>query len=398
VRRYRYKAIGKDGILQKGVLEVSSSSDLKSHLRNAGLSLISYSVDISFLFTRKVKSQALMDLCLHLEQFENAGVPLKESLEELCQVCSTPKLKAILAQVIKDVEGGLLFSDALVKHPSIFDSVFVGLMAVGEKTGNLSFAYHHLFQHLKWVDEVQAQTLKALRYPLIMSLVLLAVIFILMTVLVPEFVKFIQNSTAEIPFTTLFLISVSGFCSEYLFPILIILGILITLSVGFFKYHPKSALWKDRLLNTFPLIGPLRKMVCVARFCHILAVMFGGGINILQALQTARKSLKLGEMYEALENVETLVREGHSLSGAFQRVGVFPSMVVRMVKVGEQTSSLQKTLSHVKDYFDTTLKRKVDHMVGLIEPLIILSVGGVMAWVIYSIFLPLYDTLSTLDY
>lgn len=398
MRRYRYKAIGKDGSLQKGVLEVSSSSDLKSHLCNAGLSLISYSVDISFLFSRKVKTQTLMDLCLHLEQFENAGVPLKESLEELCQVCSTPKLEAILTQVIKDVEGGLLFSDALAKHPSVFDSVFVGLMAVGEKTGNLSFAYHHLSQHLKWVDEVQAQTFKALRYPLIMSLVLLAVIFILMTVLVPELVKFIQNSTAEIPLPTLFLLTVSGFFSDHFFLILATSGLLITLLVTFFKYSPKGPLWKDRLLNALPLIGRFRKMICLARFCHIFAVMFGGGIDILQALQTARKSLKPGQMYGALENVETLVREGLSLSGAFQRVSVFPSMVVRMVKVGEQTSSLQKTLSHVKDYFDTTLKREVDHMVGLIEPFMILSVGGVMAWVIYSIFLPLYDTFSTLDY
>lgn len=396
--RYRYKAIGKDGILQKGILEVSSPSDLKGQVRTLGLSLISYSVDISCLFSQKVKAQALMDLCLHLEQFENAGIPLKESLIELRQVCSTPKLQTILIEVIKDVESGVLFSSALAKHPSVFDSVFVGLMAVGEKTGHLSFAYRHLFQHLKWVDEVQAQTFKALRYPLIMAIVLLVVVFILMTVLVPELVKFIENTRAEIPFTTLLLLSFSGFCANHFFLILVMLGILTTLSVAFFKYHPKGSFWKDRLFNAFPLIGPMRKMISLARFCHIFSVMFGGGIDILQALQTARKSLRPGQMYEALENAETLVREGLSLSGAFQKVGVFPSVVVRMVKVGEQTSSLQKTLSHVKDYFDTTLKRRVDHMVGLIEPCMILSVGCVMAWVIYSIFLPLYDTLSTVDY
>ncbi|OJW51048.1 MAG: hypothetical protein BGO67_12000 [Alphaproteobacteria bacterium 41-28] len=396
--RYRYKAVGKDGLLQKGILEVSSPSDLKGHVRTLGLSLISYSVDISCFFSRKVKSQALMDLCLHLEQFENAGIPLKESLIELRHVCSAPKLQSILIEVIKDVECGLLFSNALAKHPSVFDSVFVGLVAVGEKTGNLSFAYQHLFRHLKWVDEVQAQTFKALRYPLIMAIVLLTVVFILMTVLVPGLVKFIQNSGAEIPVTTFFLLSFSGFCSDHFFLILAMLGILTTLSVAFFKYHPKGHLWKDRLLDTIPLIGPLRKMISLARFCHIFAVMFGGGIDILQSLQSARKSLKPGQMYAALENAETLVREGFSLSGAFQKVGVFPSMVVRMVKVGEQTSSLQKTLSHMKDYFDATLKRNVDYVVGLIEPFMILSVGCVMAWVIYSIFLPLYDTLSTVDY
>ena len=395
---YRYKAIGKEGALQKGVLEAPSPSELKSHLRNLGVSLITYSVDISFLFSRNVKSRALMDLCLYLEQFENAGIPLKESLEELRQGRNTPKLQAILVEVIKDIECGLLFSKALTKHPKVFDSIFIGLIAVGEKTGNLSFAYHHLFQHLKWVDEVQSQTVKALRYPLIMALVLFAVVLVLMTVLVPELVKFIQSSSADLPLSTLILISISRFFRDYFLLIIVTSGIHIVLLMAFLKYHPRGPLWKDRLLSIFPLIGPLRKMISLARFCHVFAVLFGSGIDILQALQTARKSLKLGQMYEALERVETLVREGNSLSCAFQKVDVFPSMVVRMVRVGEQTSSLQKTLLHVKEYFDTTLKRHVDHMVGLTKPLMILSIGLVMAWVIYAVFLPLYDTLSTLDY
>ncbi|HUX79395.1 MAG TPA: type II secretion system F family protein [Alphaproteobacteria bacterium] len=396
--RYRYKAFAKEGALQKGTLEAASARVLKSHLRTLGLSLVSYSLDLSHLFSRKIKPQVLMDLCLHLEQFENAGIPLKDSLEELHLACSTPKLQTILMNIIKDIEGGLLFSLALAKYPSVFDSVFVGLITVGEKTGNLAFAFHHLFQHLKWVDEVQAQTFKALRYPLIMATVLLTVVLILMTVLVPELVKFIQNSKAEIPLTTLLLLSFSGFCSDHFFPMMTTAGIISALGAAFFKYHSKGPLWTDRLLGKFPLIGPLRKMIFLARFCHVFAVLFESGIDIIQALQIARKSLKPGQIHTALETVEVLVKEGLSLSDALQKVGAFPSLVVRMVKVGEQTSALQKTLSHVKEYFDTTLKRRVDHMMGLIEPCMILSVGLVMTWVIYSIFLPLYDTLSIVDY
>ncbi len=395
---YRYKAIGKEGTLQKGVLEASSPSELKNHLRNLGFSLITYSVDISFLFSRKVKSRALMDLCLHLEQFENAGIPLKESLTELRQVRNTPKLQIALVNVIKDIECGLLFSNALSKHPTIFDSIFVGLIAVGEKMGDLSFAYRHLFQHLKWVDEVQSQTVKALRYPLIMAIVLFAVVFILMTVLVPELVKFIQTPSVDLPLSTLILISCSGFFSDNFFLIMIIFGVHALVLMSFFKYHPRGPLWRDRILGRSPLIGPLRRMISLARFCHIFAVLFESGIDILQALQTARKSLKSGQMYEALERVEILVKEGNSLSNSFQKVGVFPSIVVRMVRIGEKTSSLQKTLLHVKSYFDTTLKRHVDHIVGLTEPFMILSIGLVMAWIIYATFLPLYDTLSILDY
>ena len=395
---YRYKAVEGNGILQKGVFEASSSTELKACLRQQGLSLIAYSKEHTFLFTRKVRPRVLMDLCLHLEQFEKAGIPLKESLKELCQAEISSKLKIILLEIVRDVEGGILFSKALAKHPFVFDPIFVGLMAVGEKTGKLSFVLHQLSQHLKWTDEVKAQTVKALRYPCIMAVVLLTVITILMTVLVPELVTFIQSFSGDLPASTRVLIAFSGFLSQHLFLVILGIGVCSAFFFGFFKLHPEGAIWKDRLLRKIPLIGPLRQELIIGRFCHIFAVLFESGIDILEALQTARQSLGSGEMQRALKDVETFVREGHPLSSAFQKSGFFPSLVVRMLKIGEQTSSLQKTLLYVKEYCDTTLKRQVDHMVGLIEPCMILSVGGVMGWIIYSVFLPLYDVLSVLDH
>ncbi|MBY0293614.1 MAG: type II secretion system F family protein [Alphaproteobacteria bacterium] len=395
---YRYKALGKDGTLQKGILEASSSIELKTYLHHHSLSLITYSANMSLRFSQKINQKYLIDFCLYLEQFENAGIPLKESLEELCHIQSMLKLKSILVEVIRDVEHGLLFSSALAKHPAAFDSVFVGLVAAGEKTGQFSFAYTQLFQHLKWVDEVKAQTLKAIRYPLITASVLVGVIFTLMTVLVPELIKFIQISTTTLPFSTRLIVYISKFLSTYIFYIIIFMGIVTTFSTLFFKCHPNGFIWKDRLLSQFPLIGPLRKRLCLARFCHIFAVLFGSGIDILCAIQTARRSLQRGQTYEAIKTVEGLVSEGFSLSEAFQKVGIFSPMVIRMVKVGEQTSSLQKTLFHVKEYFDRLIKRQVDHMIGLIEPFMVISVGLVMAWIIHSIFLPLYDTISILDH
>ncbi|MBP9692537.1 MAG: type II secretion system F family protein [Alphaproteobacteria bacterium] len=395
---YRYKALTSNGELQKGHIEAHSSIALKTTLRQQGLSLITYSKEHSFLFLRKISSRALMDLCLHLEQFEGAGIPLKESLRELCQAEIPPKLKTVLFEIVQDVEGGILFSKALAKHPFVFDPIFVGLVAIGEKTGQVSFVLQQLSQHLKWADEVKAQTVKALRYPCIMAVVLLAVIVILMTVLVPELVAFIESFSGDLPPSTRILISFSGFLSRHLFLIFLSVGGLLILFFGFFKLHPKGALWKDLLLRGIPLIGRLRQELITGRFCHIFAVLFESGIDILEALQTARQSLGSGQIAYALKDVETFVRDGHTLSRAFQKTGFFPPLVIRMLKMGEQTSSLQKTLLHVKDYYDTALKRQVDHMVGLIEPFMILSVGLIMGWIIYSVFLPLYDVLSTLDY
>lgn len=395
---YYYKAAGKEGILQKGVLEAASTTELKIRLRELGFSPIRYSKKTSFIFSRKVNSRTLMDLCFHLEQFESAGIPLKESLEELHQAQSTLKMKSILFEVIKDVGGGLLFSQALAKHASVFDPVFIGLVTAGEKTGRLSFVLRQLFDHLQWVDEIQAQVFKAIRYPLIMGGVLFAAVLILMTVLVPELVAFIKNFSQELPASTRLLLGFSGFLSDHIFLFFVIVGMFPALLLAFFQFYPKGHILKDHFLNVLPVIGPLRRKVALTRFCHIFAVMFESGVDILQALQTARKCLKFGQMYHTLENVETFVREGFCISDAFQKAGFFPPLVVRMIKVGEQTSSLQKTLHYVKKYFDLNLKREVDHIIGLIEPLMILCIGIVMAGIIYSVFLPLYDVLSVLDY
>ena len=385
-------------MIQKGLLRAISPTDLKAHIREMELSLITYSIEISFLFSRKMKPRLLMDLCLHLEQFEKAGIPLRENLHDLHAIQTNSRLRAVLGEIIKDVEGGFLFSNAVAKHPFVFDPVFIGLLAAGEQTGRFSFVLQQLFQHLKWMDEIQAQIFKALRYPLIMASVLLSVIVILMTFLVPEMAKFMETFADNIPLSTLFLISLSNFLSKNIYLIFFISGVFLLLLICFFKLHGKGPYWKDRLLEGLPLIGSLRRKIGLARFCHTFAVMFESGIDVIQALQTARKSLEYGQMYQALEEAERFIKEGLSLSHAFQKIGFFPPIVIQMVKIGEKTSSLQKTLFHVKDYFDTTLKRQVDHMVGLLEPVMILCLGCLMAWIIYSIFLPLYDSLTVLDY
>lgn len=395
---YYYKAVGKDGHIQKGTLEAPSPAELKAHIRVLGLSLIAYSIGRSFLFSKKIKPRILMDLCLHLEQFENAGIPLKENLEDLYHIQTNPKIKMVLGEVIKEVEGGSLFSKALAKHPSVFDPVFIGLMAAGEKTGRFPFFLQQLFRHLQWMDEVQAQIFKALRYPLIMATILFCVIFLLMTSLVPELVKFMETFSENIPVSTRFLIYTSNFLSKNIFVILSFFIICYLVLISFFKFNSQGLYWKDRLLDSFPLFGPLRRKIALARFCHTFAVLVESGIDIIQALQTARNSLKNGQMYHALENTERFIKEGFSLSIALHKTGFFPPIVIQMVKMGEKTSSLKKTLFHVKDYFDTTLKRQVDHMVGLLEPFMILCLGCVVAWIIFSVFLPLYDTLSVLDY
>ena len=390
---FRYKAAEKQGKIQKGLIEAVSPTDLKIQIQGLGLSLISYSRHKSFFFSRRIKPSVLMDFCLHLEQFENAGVSLKESLEHLYHIQTIPKFKLVLKQVIQDVNGGMVFSAALSKHPSVFDSIFLGLIKAGEKTGRFSFVLQHLFQHLKWMDEVHTQTAKALRYPLIMASILFMLILSLITFLVPELVKFMEVFSKELPFSTRCLILLSNFFIHHTFLLLTAMTSLFLFFLGIFKIHPKGRSWKNKIFNRLPVIGSLRHKMALSRFCHLFVLMFKSGIDVIQALQTAGNDF----MFQGVEDIEILIQDGLSLSQAFEKVKFFPPLVIQMVKIGEQTSSLEKSLFHVKEYFDGILKRQIEHSIALLEPLMLLSLGSIMVWIIYALFFPLYDTFSVLE-
>lgn len=395
---YRYKAFDEEGIIHKGIIETSSLETLRDSLCAQNLSLISHSRDLSFFFKGRPSVKALMDICLHLEQFENAGIPLIESLEELQKTQSSQKLKSILEEVKTNVKGGNLLSQAFAKHPQFFDAVFIGMIAAGEKTGKLTLAYHQLSQYLKWLDEIQAQTLKAFRYPLIITVVLIAMLFILLIILLPEIAKFMEMSSTPLPWSIKILLALSHLIINHGFLFSLLLLSLSFSLTGFLHIHPKGPHWKSHFLDHIPGLGHLKKTMDLTRFSHVFALTYSSGINILYALETTRNTIKPGQLHETIKLLEADIREGLSLSMALQKTNLFPSFMIRMIQIGEKTSSLETSLHYIKDSFDTTLKRRVDHFIGLIEPAMFVFVGLILAWIVSSIFLPLYETLSTLDY
>ena len=395
---YRYKAFDEAGIIHKGTIEASSLETLRHFLCAQNLSLVSHSRDLSFFFQRRLSPKVLMNICLHLEQFENAGIPLIESLEELRKTQSSQKLKSILKEVKTNVKEGHLLSEAFSKYPHFFDAVFIGMIAAGEKTGKLTLSYHQLSQHLKWLDEIQSQTLKAFRYPLIITVVFISMLFILLVVLLPEIAKFMKMSSTPLPWSIKALLALSHFIKNHGILFSLLLPSLSFSLIGFLHIHPKGPYWKSHFLDYVPGLGHLRKTLNLTRFSHVFALTYGSGINILYALETARNTIKPGRFHEAIKMLEVDIREGFSLSMALQKTNLFPSFMIRMIQIGEKTSSLETSLLYIKDSFDTSLKRRVDHLVGLIEPTMFVFVGLILAWAVSSIFLPLYETLSTLDY
>jgi len=395
---YRYKALTPGGLVVTGKLEAVSKQALSASLYDQGISLISFAPvrRLSF-FERPIRLRSLRELCLHLEQCAKAGLPLKESVAEMAAIQDSPKLKTILEGVGRDLESGRSLSASLAKYPAVFDAVFVGVVRVGETTGQLALSFEQLGHHLKWVDEVQTQLIKALRYPLMMLILLGVVIYTLLSLVVPELVTFIQSTAVSLPFSTRLFIHLSeGLAAAFRVIVPFLLGGGLGVSI-LFKYHPKGADWKGRFQQKLPFLGSLQTQFSLVRFCHLFAILFGSGIDVLQSLQTAREGLSPGVLPHAVRRVEYLVREGSSLSSAFEQVAVFPPLVVRMIRMGERTSALGQNLFHVKEYVDAVFKRRIDHLLSLLGPAMILVLGLLMGWIVYAIFLPLYDTLLLLD-
>ncbi|EKE09582.1 MAG: hypothetical protein ACD_16C00132G0004 [uncultured bacterium] len=395
---FRYKALGPNGIIHKGVIEASSIAVLNLFFHERHLSPISYFVHFSWPFKKKLSPKTLRDMCLHLEQFERAGVSLIESLEELAKAFPSRQLQPVLKEIINNVNAGLLLSQALAKHPRLFDRAVVGLISAGEKTGHLSETYAHLTNHLEWVDDIQAQTVKALRYPLIIAGVLTILIFCFLFFLVPEIVKFMSMASIPLPWSIEALLHISTFLESRSCVLFLLLILLSCASIGVFYFHPQGRLWKGALLESLPILGHLRKSINLVRFSHVFSLSVNNGIEILEALQITRETLKGGSLSTAIISVETFIKEGLTLSQAMEKAKAFPSFMIRMVARGEQTSCLDKSLLHIKESLETALKRRVDHLISVIEPFLIIFFALILFWLVASIFLPLYETLSTLDY
>lgn len=395
---FQYKAASPQGQIIKGVIDAQTPKDLTLRLKEEGLDLITCKITKSTpksSFFNPITPQHLIEMCIHLEHMERAGVPLMDSLKELRLAHAS--LRSTLQCLIDDIEGGLLFSQALDKHPHIFDRVFVGLVAVGESTGHMAESLEAIATHLAWIKETHEKITQALRYPLIMAGVLMIAFVILLVVMVPELVSFLQNLGQELPWMTLVLYDVSLFLQEH--------GIVTGVGVAAFggacyflaQNSEKLRAFFKMILLKIPLVGAIYKNIELARFSHYLAVMCQNSVNLLDALGAVVKATRDPSMKRAFGSVALKIKEGKTLSKALASTNLFPSLIIRMVMIGEDTGKLPETLAHVKDHFDRTIQRQIAIITAWIEPLLITFAGAFLILIVYSIFWPLYDSLSIVD-
>lgn len=399
---YKYSAINDRGNTIRGSVMAENEVDLETRLKDLGLDLINSreirSRSGSAGKNAKVKTKDLIIMCMHLEQLDRAGVALHDSLADVRESTESAKLKDVLTGVYEAVKTGTLFSQALAAYPRVFNEVFVGLVAAGEKTGNLSMSFIHLGEHLKWSSELKRKVKKASRYPIVLLVILSIVITALMMFTVPKMIEFIVSQGFDIPIHTRALIAVSHAFSDYWYlilgtPVVIIFGLMLL-----YRSSESFAYRVDGLTLKMPLIGPVVRKIDMARFTHFFAVMFNSGIDVIESLEAAKGVVTNRVLKESIDLVMQNVTDGNSITSSLRLSHQFPNLVVRMFKVGEESGNLKDALENINFFYNREVNDAVDGLVGSIQPILTVVMGALIFWIIAAVFGPLYQSFSKMKF
>lgn len=393
---YSYKAINDQGRTARGLQDAANVVDLELRLKRMGLDLVHAKVDEkkTALGTRKIKRSDLITFFFNLEQLLRAGVPLLECLGDLRDSMDDQKFREIIANMVESIQNGKKLSQAMAEHPDAFDKIFLSLTHAGEESGKLAEVFGHLTEALKWQDEMASQTKNMMIYPVFVGTVVIAITFFLMIYLVPQLVGFIKGMGQDIPMQTRLLLATSAVFVEYWY---LIIGLPVSLFAAFklvVAYNPGLQYHLDNLkLRIWPT-GPILRKIILARFANTFAIMYGSGITILDCISNSRDLANNQVIARSLEQVMQEIESGKNLTQSFQNTGVFPPLVIRMLKVGEATGQLDLALRNVSYFYDRDVKDSIKKVQVMIEPAMTIILGLLLGWVMLSVLSPIYDIIS----
>ena len=333
-----------------------------------------------------------------LEQLTTSGVPVLEGLVDLRDSVEAPRLREVVAGLVESIEGGRSLSQALAEFPEVFSKVFVSLVRSGEQTGKLSEVLTGLTETLKWEDEIASQTRKLLMYPIIVGTIVLGVTFFLMLYIVPQMVGFIRSMGQAIPWYTQALIFVSEGLRDYWWAVLaapFVAWYALKLAM---KSNPAIAYAVDSYKLRMVMIGPILRKIILSRFASSFAMMYSSGITVLDAIRSCEEIVGNKVLEQALRTAGQQIGEGKSLTVAFQELDLFPPLVIRMLRIGENTGGLDKALTNVTYFYNRDVRDSVARLQAGIQPLLTLVLGLLLLWVMMAMLGPVYDSFTKLKF
>lgn len=392
-----YKAIDEYGKIHNDAIVIENIPELEQRLSVMGLELINFKEKNKGLLAFKAKNvprSELINFSFQMQQLTKSGVSILDGLSDLKETVADVRMKQVISSIIVEIEGGKTLSQALETFPEIFDHIYITLIKVGEASGNISEVFNDLAETIKWHDELISHTKKIMIYPAIVTVVVLAVVAFLMIFLIPQLIPFIKNIGGVIPLHTRALIATSDALVNYWYlifglPIVFIFAIKIAS-----KNNEKFKYRIDGMKLKFWLFGPLLLKTNLARFSNYFAMMYRSGLTVLEALKISENLVNNKVLSKAISDARNAIEEGEQISNSFNSVDIFPPLIVRMLKVGENTGSLDEALANVSYFYNREVKETIDKLEAAITPVLTVGLGLIMLWIMTAVLGPVYDSLT----
>ncbi|MDX1433039.1 MAG: type II secretion system F family protein [Gammaproteobacteria bacterium] len=395
----QYKAMDERGRVALGRMEAVNEADLEVRLRRMGLDLINFSVAKTKggAVGRKIPRRELIGFCIQLEQLVSSGVPVMDGLSDLRDSVEDRRLREVIAGMVESIQGGKTLSGAMADYPQVFDNVFVNLVRAGEFSGQVGTVLKSITQNLKWQDEQAAHVKKLLMYPAFVGTVVLLVLIFLMTYLVPQLTSFITMMGQELPLHTRILIGVSNFMVGYWYLVIFVPVAIFILVLAAIKASPGLQYAVDDFKLRIWVVGPILKKIILARFANYFALMYSSGITVLECVRICEGLVGNKAIEEATHRAGRQIADGASISAGFEYTGLFPPLVLRMLRVGESTGALDTALLNISYFYDRDVSESIERMQTMIGPALTVVLGGILMWVIVSVLGPIYDLITKIE-
>src|SRR5688572_454759 len=399
---FQWKARTRQGSLKKGGIEAMNEAAVMAQLRSQMLLPVTVkekSKDVSEYLPFLKQGIKTRELVIFTRQFAtmiDAGLPLVQCLDILGNQNTNKTFKEIIRTVKADVEQGSTFADALRKHPKPYDDLYVNLVQAGEIGGILDTILNRLAVYLEKADKLAKKVKGAMIYPSTVLVIAIGVVALMLVKVIPTFEKMFEDFGGELPGPTKVVVMLSHFMQQW---IGVFLVVVIGSIMAFFAARKRSLKFRratDALALKLPVFGPLLRKVAVARFTRTLGTMIASGVPILDGLDIVAKTAGNMVIEEALRKVRAAITEGKTIAEPLAESDVFPGMVTQMIAVGEETGAMETMLAKIADFYDEEVDAAVDALTAMLEPLMMVFLGGAVGGMLIAMYLPIFKIADTI--
>lgn len=396
---YTYTGINEKGKKVSGIVDAENEKGARSKLRRMGVFPTNLALDTKGGFSltarvdlnkyfQRVRAQDIAMLTRQLSTLLAANIPLVEALQALVEQTDHVKLKTVLTAIRTKVTEGSKLSDAMREHPKIFNTMYTNMINAGENSGALDVVMARLADFAENQSRIRNRIIGAMVYPIIMGVVGVVLLSVLLIFMVPKLTALFEGQKMTLPFLTRLLIFMSDSFAGYWYLIIIFIVAVVYFLRRWFK-TPKGMEYRDSHVLKLPVFGRLVQFISISRFARTLSTLLNSGVPMLTSMEIVKNVVSNVMIRQAIEETRNSVKEGESIAEPLKRSGQFPPIVTHMIAIGEKTGALEKMLEKISDSYDTQVEITISTMLSLLEPIMILFMGGTIAFVVLSILLPM---------